>query len=267
MSDKKSSFFRAQSSVDAAEAEILAFEQEQEQVPKEEVVVVEETPEEKTFKKRYADLQRYKAAEDKKFKEEIENLKKQLTQKPSTDLAPPRSREEVEEWVKKYPEVAGIVRSLAQEEMKGTESSLDARLKRVEAMEESISQEKALAELLKLHPDYNEINASDEFHTWAETQPHWVQHALYEDMDVASAGRAIDLYKLDTGKKTKPEKQAAASISTRSRVSPQDDNSSSMYSESRVQRMSDAEYARSEQEIEKAIREGKFVYDISRKGR
>ena len=60
------------------------------------------------------------------------------------------------------------------------------------------SREKAEAELMRLHPDFDDIRDSDDFHDWAEEQPEWIQKALYEnDTDSRSAARAIDLYKAD----------------------------------------------------------------------
>ena len=51
-------------------------------------------------------------------------------------------------------------------------------------------------ELLRLHPDYNDISDNDDFHQWAEKQPKWVQEAIYENnWDVLAAARALDLYK------------------------------------------------------------------------
>ena len=64
--------------------------------------------------------------------------------------------------------------------------------------------EKAEAELMKLHPDFMDIREDDKFHDWADEQPKWVQDALYENVDDAkSVARVIDLYKIDTGIKTK----------------------------------------------------------------
>ena len=38
--------------------------------------------------------------------------------------------------------------------------------------------EKAEVELMKIHPDFNDIRDSDDFHDWADEQPKWVQDAL-----------------------------------------------------------------------------------------
>lgn len=61
---------------------------------------------------------------------------------------------------------------------------------------ESYSRKVAEEELLRLHPDYNDISDSDDFHQWAKKQPKWVQEAIYENnWDVLAAARALDLYK------------------------------------------------------------------------
>lgn len=239
-------------------------EAEQEEAPKSEEAL---SPEEKSFKKRYGDLRRHSQARENELKARIDELEKKF-QNAATNGTLPKTKEEVEAWVKKYPDIARIVRGLAQEQVKASESQLDTRLKKVEELEAAIALEKAEAALSKLHPDFNEIRDTQEFHDWAEEQPKWIQNALYEDSDVAAAARAIDLYKLDKGiKKAPADRNAAMSVSARSRVTPQEDEKSSWWKESQVNRMSDKEYEAKAPEIEKAIREGKFIYDLSKKAR
>jgi len=130
------------------------------------------------------------------------------------------------------------------------------------------SREKAEAELMRLHPDFDEIRDSDSFHTWADEQPKWVQDALYENSsDARSAARAIDLYKADMGiskKKTSTSNSAATSVNTRnSRSRPDSTENSSAILESQVNKMSAQEYERRSDEIMEAIRTGNFVYDLS----
>jgi anti-sigma28 factor (negative regulator of flagellin synthesis) len=145
---------------------------------------------------------------------------------------------------------------------------LEERLKAIDEMQLSATKEKAEAELMRLHPDFDEIRDSDDFHTWAEDQPKWVQDALYEnDNDARSAARAIDLYKADMGitsKKATTDKDAAKSVSTKnSRSKPQENESSTYLKESQVQKMSPQEYEKRSDEIMEAIRSGKFIYDVS----
>lgn len=235
--------------------------------PEEAVEENDLSAEEKSFKKRYGDLRRFQQQKEKEWQEKFDKLTQQFESK-STSLTLPKTEAEVANWVKKYPDVAAIVESLADKKAKERDADLDSRLKDVEQMRDRLNTEKAESELMKLHPDFDEIRETDAFHDWAEEQPKWVQNALYEDTDVKAAARAIDLYKMDKGiKKTTPDKNAALSVTTRNRVGPKDDTSSGWYSESQILKMSDKEYAAKAEEIDKAQREGKFRYDLSQKSR
>jgi len=224
--------------------------------------------EEKTFKKRYSDLRRHQQKQAEEFKEEIEKLKSQLNAATKKEMRLPKSDEDLESWAKQYPDVAAIVETIAIKKAKEQADSLEERMRVIDDMQYSAKKEKAEAELMRLHPDFDEIRDSDEFHEWAEEQPKWVQDALYEnDNDAKSAARAIDLYKADKGmssKKSASDKSAAKSVdSRRSRSKPQDDGSGTYMKESQVQKMSPQEYEAKSDEIMEAIRSGKFIYDIS----
>ena len=227
-----------------------------------------ENAEEKTFKKRYSDLRRHQQKQAEEFKEEIEKLKSQLTAATKKEMQLPKSDEDLESWVKQYPDVAAIVETIAIKKAKEQADGLEERMKVIDDMQYTAKKEKAEAELMRLHPDFDEIRDSDEFHEWAEDQPKWVQDALYEnDNDAKSAARAIDLYKVDKGltsKKSKSDSSAAKSVDTRkSRSKPQENESSTYLKESEVQKMSPQEYEAKSDEIMEAIRSGKFLYDIS----
>ena len=93
---------------------------------------------------------------------------------------------------------------------------------------------------------FNEIKEQDEFHTWAEEQPKWIQDALYEnETDARSAARAIDLYKADMGigtKKKNTSKDAAKTVTTRPTKGQPDTEATGMIKESDVNKMSAQEY-------------------------
>jgi hypothetical protein len=224
--------------------------------------------EEKTFKKRYGDLRRHMQEKEQEFQTQLDELKKQLESAARKEMKLPKSDEDLESWAKDYPDVAAIVETIAIKKAKEQSSALEERIKAIDDMQLSAKKEKAEAELMRLHPDFDEIRDSDDFHEWAEEQPKWVQDALYEnDNDARSAARAIDLYKADRGitaKKTSNGKDAAKSIDTRNtRSKPQEDEASTYLRESQVQKMSPQEYEKRSDEIMEAIRTGKFIYDMS----
>ena len=225
--------------------------------------------EEKTFKKRYSDLRRHQQKQAEDFKQEIEQLKSQLSSATKKEMKLPKSDEDLESWAKNYPDVAAIVETIAMKKAKEQADSLEERMKAIDEMQYDAKKEKAEAELMRLHPDFDEIRDSDDFHEWAEEQPKWVQDALYENANAArSAARAIDLYKGDRGigkkSKGKNDKGAAEAVAPKNKASkPQGDETSTYLRESEVQKMSPQQYEKQADEIMEAIRSGKFIYDVS----
>ena len=240
-------------------------ETEQVEEPKEEEPT---NAEERSFKKRYGDLRRHQQLKEKEYEDRINTLQQQLTDSTKSEIKLPKSDEDIEAWAKQYPDVAGIVETIAIKKAREQSEGLEARVKEIDEMKATATREKAEVELLKLHPDFGEIRDSDDFHNWAEEQPKWVQEALYEnDEDARSAARAIDLYKADKNikpKKSASSKDAARSVGTRNeRSKPQSDPMGNAIRESDVQKMSAVEYERNSDEIMEAIRTGNFIYDLS----
>ena len=243
----------------------------QEEEPQAEAQEDEElSAEEKNFKKRYGDLRRHTQEKEKEFQAQLDKLISQLDAATKNELVLPKSEDEVEAWAKKYPDVAGIVEAIADKKASERSSELDGRLKEIEALRTTAKREKAEAELLSFHPDFQEIRADDAFHSWAEKQPKVVQDALYENSeDAKSVARVIDLYKSDQGIKTKKvsssDKAAASSVKAKGRAAPDTDDSSKYITESQVAKMSIKEYEKRMDEIFDAQRSGKFIYDVSKK--
>lgn len=225
--------------------------------------------EEKTFKKRYGDLRRHSQKVENDLRKEIDDLKKLVEQSAEKQMKLPARDEDIDAWAKQYPDVYRIVESIALKKAKETQKTLEERMRKVDETERQTAREKARVELLKLHPDFDKIEDSDDFHDWAEEQPKWVQDALYEnDDDYRSAARAIDLYKADRNmtKKTRvsEDKAAAQAVNTRGRAAPNPTaDQEGVFYESQVQKMSMQEYEKNQEEIVKAMRSGKFVYDIT----
>jgi len=225
--------------------------------------------EEKTFKKRYSDLRRHQQKQAEEFKTELAALKSQLESATKKEMKLPKSDEDIEQWASDYPDVAAIVETIAMKKAKEQSSAIEERLKVIDDMHNSATKEKAEATLMQMHPDFDEIRDSDDFHEWAEEQPKWVQDALYEnDNDARSAARAIDLYKADRniskGTKGKNDKGAAEAVAPKNKRSkPQSDEASTYLRESQIEQMSAQEYEKHADEIMDAIRSGKFIYDVS----
>ena len=277
---------KKRSRMEAEEEEIRKLEAEQrgeedteEQQPEKEASkekeadteVKEETlsAEEKSFKKRYGDLRRHMQDKEKEWDEKFKTFEKRLEKE---SIIPPKSDEDIEQWAKEYPDVAGIVETIAAKKAQEMFSKAEARMQEFDKIQTEAERTKAESVIRKSHEDFDDLRASEEFHTWVEEQPKWVQDALYENSDdPASVVRVIDLYKVDKGltktaKKAKA-KEAASTVTKRTKTQVDVEDANDAIRESEVAKMSDMEFEERSDEINKAIRSGKFVYDVSGKAR
>lgn len=246
------------------------FEEEADKKPEAKQEEDEEptSAEEKTFKKRYGDLRRHTQKIETELKSQVEALKQQLDAATKKEIKLPKSESELNAWASQYPDVYKIVETIAIKKAKEQAQSLEERMKKVDEMEQHAQRSKAEAELMALHPDFDQIRDDDAFHDWVEQQPRWVQQALYEnDNDARAAARAIDLYKADKGiakaKKESP-KAAAMAVNTRQgRTTPTTEDNDGVFYESQINKMTDREFEAKMEDIEKARRAGKIVFDLS----
>ena len=228
------------------------------------------SPEERSFKKRYGDLRRHMQQKEKEWQERFEALEGRAQ---TQNIIPPKSDEDIEKWAKKYPDVAGIVETIAAKKAQELFKRAESRLAEFDKVQYEAVRTKAENQIRESHPDFDKLRESDEFHNWADAQPKWVQDALYENADdPASVIRVIDLYKVDKGLNPAAKKQTAkdaASVVNRktTKTSIDPDDSSNYIKESQVAKMSAEEFEKRSDEINQAIRSGKFVYDISGRAR
>lgn len=225
--------------------------------------------EEGNFKKRYGDLRRHSQKKEGELQKQIDELKSQLEASTKKQIKLPKSEEELEQWAREYPDVAKIVETIAIKKAQEQAKTIEDRLKEIDNMTYQAKKEKAEAELMRLHPDFDTIRDTDDFHEWVDKQPNWIQQALYEnETDALSAARAIDLYKADMGLDKKRKEQpnyrdAAKSVMPSRGSSPSKTESSGSIRESDVEKMSAREYEARQEEIVAAIKAGKFIYDLS----
>lgn len=221
--------------------------------------------EEKSFKKRYGDLRRHLGDKETEWKDKFESLEKRLDQE---NIVPPKSDEDIEQWSRKYPDVAGIVETIAAKKAQEMFSKAESRLQKLDEEKEEVLRGKAEDTIRKAHSDFNKLRESDSFHDWVDEQPKWVQNALYENADDAdSVIRVIDLYKVDNGL-TKSDyaakrKAAAQGVKKGSKTQVDAEDVTGSIKESDVSKMSMQEFEEQQDTINKAMRSGKFIYDLS----
>lgn len=224
-----------------------------------------ESREEQSFKKRYGDLRRHLQEKEKEWQEKYETLEARLTKK---DIVPPKSDEDIAAWARKYPDVAAIVETIASKKAKELFEKAETRLRELDEVQYETMRNKAEGKIREAHPDFDKLRDSDDFHTWVEEQPKWVQDAVYENADDPdSVVRVIDLYKVDKGmtpsQRKSKAKEAASVITKGGRAVPEASSADGVFKESQVAKMSDKEFEKNHDAIIAAQRSGKFIYDIS----
>jgi hypothetical protein len=231
---------------------------EEEATPKEERPV---NAEEKVFKKRYDDLKRHYDSTVNKHKDDIEKLKRQLEEN-ANKINLPKTKEEVDAWKAKYPDVYDIIETIAYTKADEKAKKVESNLKELESQQLAVQRDRAEVELAKSHPDYNEIREDEKFHEWVAKQDSTIQGWLYENTTNAKlAARAIDLYKMDTGygkKKTAKSLEASKSVTSTNKREV-DTSNKKMWKISEIAKMKPAQFARHEKDIDLARKEGRIV--------
>jgi len=221
--------------------------------------------EDRVFKKRYDDLKKHYDSTINKHKDEVTSLRSQL-ESSTKQFVPPKSKAELEAWRKEYPDVYDMVETIAMDKATTQTAELENKYKSIQLQQEQIKKEKAEVELLKIHPDFNDIRSKDEFHEWAEKQDPTIQSWLYENTSNAKlAARAIDLYKMDKGvstltkKEEKDVKKEAAKAITKTKKSTESDSpKKKIWTTSEISKLKPHEFERHEKDIDLARLEGRI---------
>jgi hypothetical protein len=212
------------------------------------------------FKKRYDDLKRHYDSTVNKHKEDVSKLKRQLEE--STEKALPKTKEEIEAWRTKYPDVYDVIETIAHTKADEKAKKVESNLKELESQQMAVQRDKAEIELAKLHPDYDVIRADDKFHKWVSEQDSTIQGWLYDNTSNAKlAARAIDLYKVDTGygkKKTNKSLEASKSVTSTNKREV-DTSNKKVWKISDIAKMKPREFEKYEKDIDLARVEGRIV--------
>ena len=225
----------------------------------------EETPEH-DYKKRYDDLKKHydnKLQEWKNEKEALKTTAQQMDLDPSIKL--PKSPDELEEFKSKYPDVYAVVQTVAAMQAQEQSESLKKELEVIKGREKEMEVQSAYKVLLAAHPDFNDIRNDEKFLLWLDEQPKSISEGITKNnTDSKWAIRVLDLYKADTGLKTKPTKSnasAAEAVRTpSSREVPIDKNANKkIWKVSDIAKLKPWEFEKLEKEIDLARAEGRIT--------
>ena len=234
----------------------------------------EDTPEEQAdkpyqkvdYKKRYDDLKKHYDGRVNSFKSREEELLAEIRSNRPQYKAP-KSAEEIEAFKKEYPDVYGVVETVAHLRSSKETEDLKQEIKSLKELNQTVNKEKAEAKLARMHPDFEQIRESDDFHSWASSQPEAIKDWVYGNATNAElASRAIDLFKQDTGKSKSKEVSGdlvAASEMVKVKNSKEIGyGTKKIWTRSQIAAMSQSEFDKNEKAITEAMSEGRVVNDM-----
>jgi hypothetical protein len=158
---------------EAQDAELEALEAEyrkQQGDPGLEPVAREEDPvqnvltqEEETWKQRYGNL---KSFSDKRYNELVQKVTaleqaNALASKRPAEL--PRNVDEMREWVKTYPDLAGVIKAMIAEDVDYMREQISPQLQELEDVKYELVRQKAYAAVVRAHNDFPELLNDQEF--------------------------------------------------------------------------------------------------------
>lgn len=232
------------------------------------------TVEEETWKKRYADLRRHQTTATEELKRTNDELQKKLELALKGQIKAPKSDDEIETWMKEYPEFAGILETIVQKRINESTSVTRQKLEELDLDRKELEREKAIARLRKAHPDFETLVKDEDFHRWLGNQSQRDQDAIYHSLDVDDASFVISKYKAQNKnyKDSQGEddgfdnKDAAKVVRVSSNKEPIEDFGDYDFTESQIERESKKNrnwYSQNEEKIMTALRKGRVLLDLS----
>ena len=218
------------------------------------------------YKKRYDDLKKHYDQKLSEFKRTEQELREQAKEAEPQYQAP-KSQEDLDRFRTEYPDLYDTVETVAHMRSQQEVEALRSKLSVIEQREAEIAAREAESALQERHPDFDQIRGDDSFHEWAQEQPDQIQDWIYNNPNnVTLAVKALDLYKLETGKGQGSRKRrsgnrqpqggsAADMVSTK--TTNVDAKEAKIWTESEIAKMSLDQFDRHEEEIKIAMEEGR----------
>jgi hypothetical protein len=252
-------------------AESLYYEDDNDNEPQQQKATRKKAPSSEdepstNYKKRYDDLKKHYDQKLSEFKRTEQELREQ-SREAEPQYQAPKSQEDLDRFRTEYPDLYDTVETVAHMRSQQEVEALRSRFSVIEEREAQIAAREAESALQERHPDFDQIRGDDSFHEWAQEQPNQIQDWIYNNPnDVTLAVKALDLYKLETGKGQGSRKRrsgnrqpqggsAADMVSTK--TTNVDAKEAKIWTESEIAKMSLDQFDRHEDEIKIAMEEGR----------
>lgn len=224
-----------------------------------------ETTQEKpdhNYKKRYDDLKRHYDAKLAEFQAERQQLEAATKQ---ANVPMPKTVEELEEFKAQYPDVYGVVETVAAMQASERTTELQKELEVIKEREKETVVQAAYRELTANHPDFDTIKSDEKFLAWLQEQPESISDGIYNNnTDARWASRVLDLYKADAGISKKKTNKAKTDAATSVRapkardITSEESGDTRIWKASEIRNLKPWEFEKLESELDTARQEGRI---------
>ena len=184
------------------------------------------------YKQSYKELKTHHDKTTHELRLQLQAKDNQLLEAVKPVVKAPKTAEELKAFKEQYPEAYDVMESIVLNKLQ--DESLDIRKQTNEVLQTQakLREEKAFAELLKEHPDANEIKEDPKFAAWFNEQPDAIKNILATSLDHRAISKQLTLYKMEVlGYSPKDKKKAeikekedaslAVKVKGQSEISPQ----------------------------------------------
>jgi len=221
---------------------------------------------EHNYKKRYDDLKSHYDNKLSEWRREKEELLTKFQSGKKSNVAMPKTPEELEKFKTEYPDVFAVVETVASMQADSRVQDVEEHINILREREFELERQNAQRELLSHHPDFLDIKNNEDFVEWLKDQPDNISQGVTKNAtDVKWAARTIDLYKADKGigkSKTKSRKPSDAARAVKTTTASQDitdtNEGKKIWTSEEIVRLKPHQFEKYEKEIDQARKEGRI---------
>lgn len=219
------------------------------------------------WEKRYLELQAFKDkqlsranSEKEALKQEKTALQQKLVEANAKPKNYPLTENELKEYFEQFPDFKNVLITFVRQELDQNNDELRREMGRFEEQAKAFAAERGRADLLKLHPDANEIENDPQFVSWFELQEPEIR-ALIESPDAKKVAKGLTIYKKFMGvdkvkAKLEEDKEASKAVTITSKAETPKEKK--VWTEREVAKMHPRVFAKYADEIDQARLEGRF---------
>ena len=221
---------------------------------------------EHNYKKRYDDLKSHYDNKLSEWRREKEELLTKFQSGKKSNVAMPKTPEELEKFKAEYPDVFAVVETVASMQADSRVQDVEDHLNILREREFELERQNAQRELLSHHSDFLDLKDTEDFTEWLKDQPDNISQGVTKNStDVKWAARTIDLYKADKGigkSKPKSKKPSDAARAVKTNTASQDitdtNEGKKIWTSEEIVRLKPHQFEKFEKEIDKARKEGRI---------